>query len=29
MIPPMLKTFTGWTAQVIRHETDHCHGIMI
>ena len=24
-----LKTFTGWTAQIIRHEVDHCNGILI
>ena len=24
-----LKTFTGWTAQIIQHETDHCEGIII
>lgn len=24
-----LKTFTGWTAQIIQHEVDHCHGILI
>ena len=29
MIRPMLKTFTGWTAQIIQHEVDHCHGILI
>lgn len=23
------KTFTGWTAQVIQHEIDHCEGIII
>ena len=23
------KTFTGWTAQIIRHEVDHCEGIVI
>ena len=23
------KTFTGWTAQIIQHETDHCNGILI
>ena len=21
-----LKTFTGWTAQIIQHEIDHCNG---
>ncbi len=24
-----LKTFTGWTAQIIQHEVDHCEGIII
>ena len=24
-----LKTFTGWTAQIIQHELDHCEGIII
>ena len=24
-----LKTFTGWTAQIIQHEIDHCNGIII
>ena len=23
------KTFTGWTAQIIQHEIDHCEGIVI
>ena len=23
------KTFTGWTAQIIQHEIDHCEGVMI
>lgn len=23
------KTFTGWTAQIIQHEVDHCSGILI
>ena len=23
-----LKTFTGWTAQIIQHEIDHCEGII-
>ena len=23
------KTFTGWTAQIIQHEVDHCEGILI
>ncbi|MFV0352371.1 MAG: peptide deformylase [Oscillospiraceae bacterium] len=24
-----LKTFKGWTAQIIQHEIDHCNGIII
>ena len=24
-----IKTFTGWTAQIIQHEIDHCSGILI
>ena len=24
-----IKTFTGWTAQIIQHEIDHCNGILI
>lgn len=23
------KTYTGWTAQIIQHELDHCDGILI
>lgn len=23
------KTFTGWTAEIIQHEIDHCEGILI
>lgn len=23
------QTFTGWTAQIIQHEIDHCDGIVI
>lgn len=23
------KTFSGWTAQIIQHEIDHCEGILI
>ena len=23
------KTFTGWTAQIIQHEIDHCDGVLI
>ena len=24
-----IKTFTGWTAQIIQHEINHCNGILI
>ena len=24
-----IKTFTGWTAQIIQHEVDHCEGVLI
>ena len=24
-----IKTFTGWSAQIIQHESDHCNGILI
>ena len=24
-----LRTFNGWTAQIIQHEIDHCNGILI
>lgn len=24
-----LKTFTGWTAQIVQHEIDHCEGVLI
>ena len=24
-----IKTFSGWTAQIIQHEIDHCSGILI
>lgn len=24
-----IKKFTGWTAQIIQHEVDHCEGIII
>ncbi len=23
------KTFSGWTAQIIQHELDHCDGVLI
>lgn len=26
---PKIKTFTGYTAQIIQHEIDHCNGILI
>ena len=24
-----IKTFEGWTAQIIQHEIDHCNGVLI
>ena len=24
-----IKIYTGWTAQIIQHEIDHCYGILI
>lgn len=24
-----IKSFSGWTAQIIQHEIDHCNGIII
>ena len=24
-----IKTFNGWTAQIIQHEIDHCEGVII
>lgn len=24
-----IKTYTGWTAQIIQHEIDHCNGFLI
>lgn len=24
-----MKTFSGWTAQIIQHEIDHCEGVLI
>ena len=28
-LQPRVKTFTGFTAQIIQHELDHCDGILI
>lgn len=28
-LQPRTKTYTGWTAQIIQHEVDHCNGILI
>ena len=28
-LQPRIRTFTGWTAQIIQHEIDHCNGILI
>ena len=27
--PTRIKTFTGWPAQIIQHEIDHCNGVLI
>ncbi len=24
-----IKTYEGWTAQIIQHEVDHCNGVLI
>ncbi|MBO5913763.1 MAG: peptide deformylase, partial [Clostridia bacterium] len=24
-----IKTYNGWTAQIIQHEVDHCDGVLI
>ena len=24
-----MRTFTGWTAEIIQHEVDHCNGVLI
>ena len=29
LLQTRIKTFTGWTAQIIQHEVDHCNGILI
>ena len=26
---PKIRTFTGWTAQIIQHEIDPCNGVLI
>ncbi len=26
---PQKKKFSGWTAQIIQHEVDHCNGVLI
>lgn len=28
-LQPHEKTYSGWTAQIIQHEIDHCNGILI
>ncbi len=28
-LQPRIKTFTGFTAQIIQHEIDHCNGVLI
>lgn len=27
--PARLKNFTGWTAEILRHEIDHCEGVLL
>ncbi len=29
LLQTRIKTFAGWTAQIIQHEIDHCNGILI
>ena len=29
MMQTRIKNFSGWTAQIIQHEIDHCNGILI
>ena len=29
MFKPVKKAFTGYTAQIIQHEVDHCDGVLI
>ena len=24
-----IRTFTGWTAEIIQHEIDHCEGVLV
>lgn len=26
---PHIKTYEGWTAEIIQHEIDHCNGVLI
>lgn len=26
---PKVQVFSGWTAQIIQHEIDHCNGVLI
>ena len=28
-LQPRKMTYTGWTAQIIQHEIDHCDGVLI
>ena len=28
-LQPRIRNFTGWTAQIIQHEIDHCNGVLI
>ena len=27
--PTRLKNFTGWTSEILRHEIDHCKGVLL
>lgn len=29
MMQTRIKNFSGWTAQIIQHEIDHCNGVLI
>ena len=29
MMQPQTTVYSGWTAQIIQHEIDHCNGILI
>lgn len=29
LLQTRFKTYSGWTAQIIQHEIDHCNGVLI